>query len=91
MSTHDARVQLVKLINEGIFLRLNQIQIWKQETEMFGPNENESYRLIHAKRKHAIRVANDINKYEQEVSYLEAIKTDTQLSIAGEFLRLNMR
>lgn len=91
MSTRDARVQHIELIKEGILLRLNQIQIWKQEIEMLWSNENESYRLMEAKRQHAIRVTNDIKKYEQEVNYLETNLTDTQLSIAGEFLRFNMR
>jgi hypothetical protein len=91
MSTPDARVQLIELIKEGILLRLNQIHIWKQEVEMLWSDKNDSYRLMDAKRQHTIRVTNNIKTYEQEVNYLEANLTDTQLSIAGEFLRFNMR
>lgn len=91
MSTHDTRVQDIESIQKEILLRLNHIQIWKQEIEMLWSNENESYRLMEAKRQHSIRVTNDIKKYEQEVNNLKAYKTGKQLSIAGEFLRFNMR
>ena len=79
------------MLEEGILLRIDQIQVWKRELEMLFFDENESYPLMKAKKQYSVRVQKVMKKYEQEVTCLRALKKDSQLSIAGGFLRFNMR